>query len=782
MIWFYRRAFDAPTLAPGERAWLTFDRLELAAVIYLNGVEVGRHANAFYPCQIDITEQMREGENVLVVGVEAGLFHASERPSEGYGMQYDCKLTKRVWLRTVQSSFEWDWSTRLLNVGLSGDVALEIASDLRVDGLVALATVSDDLQTGRVTARLFAEGLADGPQAGVLSVDLTGLPNLSGLSVEIRVIIQPGANRLEATLDVPNPDLWWPVGHGAQPLYTVRAALAVGGQVIAEEARVVGFRRVRVNQAPHPAPQGGSYFIIEINNKPIFCKGGNLVPEDMIPARLDRARYETLVDRALEANFNLLRVWGGGVYESDDLYEICDARGVLMWQEFIFACAKYPTTDPEFLADVKREARYQVRRLAHHPSLIVWCGNNEMEEANYHWGYEQGVAHPDYALFHMVLPIILKEEDNTPSGRYYQPSSPYSPDLESPRRADMGDQHPWAIGGGNTEFHDYRALISRFPNEGGILGPTALPTVLACLPEGQRDPDAPAFPQGYKSGAGAPGEALRALAWDAHENASTFEGEQSSMNQMIERWTGRSIEGMTVTDFVYWAGLVQGMGFHEYIRNFRRRMFSSAAAIFWMYNDCWPAIRSWTIVDYYQRRTPSFHPVRRAFAPLAVFLAVEEGKVKVFGVNEGPTWAGELRYGLLAPAGGYPLDETRAVTLPANSSTLLAEFEVAAWEALGQTTHIPFALLSRDGQIVGQDVYFPTYYKEMQWPRAEVRVRREGDRAIFESDVFAWRVCLDLDGERALPDNYFDILPGVPTILDWPESLGAPRILRVGNG
>jgi beta-mannosidase len=132
----------------------------------------------------------------------------------------------------------------------------------------------------------------------------------------------------------------------------------VGGVAVADETRRVGFRHVRVNQEPHPLPQGGSYFIIEINHVPIFCKGGNLVPEDLIPARLDRARYETLVDRALEANCNLLRVWGGGVYESDDLYDICDARGVMMWQEFIFACAKYPATDAEFLADVKREARH----------------------------------------------------------------------------------------------------------------------------------------------------------------------------------------------------------------------------------------------------------------------------------------------------------------------------------------------------------------------------------------------------------------------------------------
>jgi beta-mannosidase len=779
MIWFYRRTFDAPALQPGERAWLIFDRLELAAHVWLNGEEVGSHANAFYPCRLDVTARLRPGENVLVVGVEAGLFRASQRPSEGYGMHVDHVVLRRNWLRNVQSSFAWDWAPRLLNVGLSGDAALEVASGVRFDRLVVLAGVSDDLREGRVTARVFAEGLVDAPLEGVLMLDVTGLPDLSHRRMEIPVTIQPGENRLEATLIVPNPALWWPAGHGAQPLYTVRATLRVGETIVADAERQVGFRRVRVNQDPHPLPQGGSYFIIEINDKPIFCKGGNLVPEDLIPARLDRARYEILVDRALEANCNLLRVWGGGVYESDDLYDICDARGVLMWQEFIFACAKYPTTDAEFLAEVKREARHQVRRLAHHPSLVVWCGNNEMEEGNYHWGYEQGVAHPDYALFHMVLPIILKEEDNT---RYYQPSSPYSPDHESPRRADMGDQHPWAIGGGNTEFHDYRTLISRFPNEGGILGPTSLPTVLVCLPEGQRDPDAPAFPQGYKTGNGASGDALRALAWDAHENASTFDGEQSCMNQMIEKWVGRPIEEMTVADLVYWGGVVQGMGLHEYIRNFRRRMFSSASAIFWMYNDVWPAIRSWTIVDYYLRRTPSFYPVRRAFAPLAVFIAVEGDQVKVFGVNEGPAWAGELRYGLVALAGGYPVDEARGVALSANTSTLLATLDVAEWKRLGQTTHIPFALLSRESRTVSQDVYFPTYYREMRWPAAQVRAHRVDGKAIFESDAFAWRVCLDLDGEISLPDNFFDILPGIPTVLDWPDSLAAPRVLRVANG
>jgi beta-mannosidase len=479
----------------------------------------------------------------------------------------------------------------------------------------------------------------------------------------------------------------------------------------------------------------------------------------MIFARLDRSRYATLVDRALEAHFNLLRIWGGGLYESDDLYDLCDERGVLLWQEFIFACAKYPVHDEQFLADVRREATYQVRRLASHPSLIVWCGNNEMEEGAHHWGYEKGIAHPDYALFHLVLPVIVKQEDG---GRYYQPSSPFSPDHESPRRSDMGDQHPWTVGFADTDFRKYRDMASRFPNEGGILGPTALPTVLACLPDGQRRP--------------------HSLAWRVHDNGvAAWGGDMPYPDAMLMQWLGKSIREMSIEDYVYWAGVVQGEGLTEYIRNFRRRMFDTSSAIFWMYNDCWPATRSWTVVDYYLRRTPAFHPVRRACRPLAVALAHSDNKIQVYGVNEGDVWRGELRWGLFALAGGYPLDLRRAVTLPANASTLLAEFDAGLWERLGHRTHAAFAILARQGAEVARDRLFLPYFKEMAWPKPEIHVRREAGRAIFESAAFAWRVCLDLTGEAALPDNFFDLFPGVPTVLEWPDALGEPVVLRIGN-
>jgi beta-mannosidase len=751
-VWYYRRTFSVPALAPGERASLLFAGLDLDAQIYLNGQCLGHHANAFYPCRVDATQVLRPGENTLVVAIESGLFASSQKDSLGYGMKPASELAKRNWLRKTQSSFAWDWSARLLNVGIFGDVSLDITSGVRLDRLVALAQLSSDLHQGTVTGRVFVDNPSDQPQTGTLTVAIDG----TDAKVTRTVEMQPGLHSVEADVQLAEPELWWPVGHGAQPLYTVCATLEVGGQVVGSDTRRVGFRHVRVNQEPHP--QGGRYFVIEINGKPIFAKGGNLVPADMILYRPDRARYATLIDRALEANSNILRIWGGGLYETDDFYELCDEKGVMVWQEFIFACAKYPATDPAFLADIKREAAYQVRRLAHHASLVVWCGNNEKEWGEYNWGYEQGVASPDYAVFHRVLPVILAQEDGT---RYYQPSSPYSPDCLEPNREDVGDQHPWSVGFEFTDFRAYRSMICRFPNEGGILGPTALPTVRACLAPGQEHP--------------------HSFSWEQHENSVATWGDTVYPDNQLVQWLGKPIQSLSIEEYVYWAGVVQGEGLTEYIRNFRRRMFSTSSAIFWMYNDCWPAVRSWTIVDYYLRRTPAFWPVRRAFAPLTVALAVEEGQVKVFGVNEGPAWRGELRWGLLKLAGGYPRDLTATVELPANSSTLLGAFDLAEWQRLGETTHCAFALLTKDGREVARDKLLLPFFKEVQWPPATVKVLRKGDQVVLSSDTFAWRVCLDLDGETALPDNFFDVYPGIPTVLDWPAELGEPKVLYLGN-
>jgi beta-mannosidase len=750
-IWYYRRTFTAPKFKSGERAHLVFECLDLAARIFLNGVELGSHQNAFRPCRLDATEAVRTGTNELVVQIESGLFAAMHKSADGLGLRINHQLTKVPWLRKTQSQHGWDWAPRLLNVGIPGPVRLERIKDLHC-AISVLADLSEDLGCGKISVRVPAHNYTTKP-----------------LEIEVRVrrekaihretfVLQPGEQVVKTSFTVPNPDLWWPVGHGDQARTPVQVEVLAGRRVVVTATRKIGFRHVRINQDPHPA--GGRYFHVEINGKPVFCKGGNYVPADLILSRIDRGRHASLIAKALEANCNFLRVWGGGVYESDDFYDLCDEHGILVWQDFVFACCKYPATDESFLANVQEEATHQVRRLAHHPSLIVWCGNNEMEWGAWDWGFEKGVAHPDHALFHMVLPRILKAED---PGRYYQPSSPYSPDGDHPNSDSSGDQHPWSLGFGDNDFRKYRDMTSRFPNEGGILGPNSLPTVRACLQGGPEKPGT--------------------FAWELHDNSlSSWDGIPAySPDRMLETWLGLRIGDLSVEDYVYWAGLVQGAGLAEYVKNFRRRMFDSGAAVFWMFNDIWPCTRSWTIVDYEHRRTPAFWPVRRAFAPVSLVITREGGTVRIHGVNEGAELSGQLRFGLLKLAGSYPLDQTVPTTLPANQSTVLAEFPSARWDQLGITSHVAFAILSSGKAELARDTLILPYFLEMKWPLAKVKTTWAKGVLRLTCDQFAWRVCLDLDGACPLADNFFDIYPGVAKEIAWPAEFGKPTIHRIGN-
>jgi beta-mannosidase len=758
-LWAYRREFEAPAEATGGRArsWLVFDGLDLVATVFLNGAEIGRHNNSFFPCRIDVTGKLREGVNVLTVHLDAGLWYVADKPSEGYLMSPDQRLHKRHWLRKPQCQFGWDWSTRLINVGIHKPVRLEwTRGAARLEQVVPLVTYSTDTGRGTVRVRAVVEGLGSSEHKGRLIVELAE----TGQSAVAECVVKPGLNTCEAEMTVEYPQLWWPIGHGEQPLYSVKTSLMVDGKVIAGEVKRVGFREVRFNQDPHP--RGGSYFCLQVNGRPIFCKGGNFVPADMIFARLDRARYESLVDLALEANFNFLRVWGGGLYESDDFYDLCDERGILVWQEFIFACGRYPSTDETFNASVQAEAVYNVRRLANHPSLIAWCGNNENEVGAWHWGYDKkGVVLPDYALYHLILPRLLKVEDPT---RYYQPTSPFSPDVTDPNRDDAGDQHTWTVGFLNTDFRDYRKIISRFPNEGGVLGPTSLPTMRAAL------------------GPEAAQQKINSFTWQIHDNSVEAWAEPSTTDGMLTQWLGKNIRDMSIEDFVYWGGLVQGEGMREYVDNFRRRMFDSSSAIFWMFNDCWPATRSWTIVDYYLRRTPAFWFVRRAMAPIHLVLVEEDDAIAIFGVNETElSVSGELRYGVFNLTGEYPLDFDLPVTLPANSAREIAGFSRDQWEKTDAS--MAFALLRQDGQTIARNRLALPFFKDLHWPAVstdDVRVTRDGRAVTFKSDRFAWGLCLDLDGETALADNFFDLYPGQPYAIPW-KGDDDPHILRIGN-
>ena len=748
-VWTYRKVFAAPEEALSAPAWLHFEGLDYEAKIYLNGEVVGTHANFYRPAFVEVTGKLKPGDNVLLVELESGLYHVSEKPVTGHhGNCGDMPLHKRVWLRKPQCSFGWDWSTRLINLGIHKPAWLEWDKSLRAEQLSALASLSDDLATGTVRARAAVKSFAAKPLMATLSVGTLGKSATAELEVK------PGDNVLDVELKVDSPKLWWPNGHGAQTLHAVRVELRQAGRLVAAHDTQVGFRKIHVNQEPHP--ERGTYFIFEINNRKIFAKGANYVPADMIFASVDRERSRNLVDLAVDANFNFLRVWGGGLYESDDFYSRCDERGVMVWQDFMYACGGYPATDAAFMANVTAEALFTVRRLAPHPSLVAYCGNNEQEWQTFN--QTTGVVRPDYSLYHLVLPRMLLAEDPT---RHYQPSSPYSPGFEHPNASHTGDQHPWGIGFDNVDFRQYRGYVCRFPNEGGCLGPTALPTMLECLPEGQRQ--------------------LHSFAWQIHDNGVEQWFPDSAPDKLVKEWLGLDPRSLSIADFVFHAGLVQGEALREYIGNYRRRKFSSAAAVFWMFNDCWPAVRSWTIVDHRLRRTPSFHPVRRAFAPVSVVVAKDGGKVQIHGVNDSmEPWTGTVRHGVFALAGEHLLDEAKPAAIPPNASVVLAEFPDDAWAAAGFDRALAFAaLLGPDGDLAARGRLILPKFHELAWPGVrELAVRRDGAELVFSSPTFAMGVCLDLDGEAGLPDNFFDVWPGMDYRLPWPEGKRPPKALN----
>ncbi len=761
MFWIYRHTFTVPAEAAEQPVWLSFERLELDAVVWLNGQEVGRWANAHQPARFEVTGRLRAGENLLVVRVDAGFFSAADRPADGFASGDIGRLTKRHWHRNPQYQVGWDWSARLTNVGILGDVRLDWTDQPRLEQVTVFATVSDDLAQATIHARATVAAQAALTAPATLRARVVE----TGQAIEQSVPVAAGEQRHELRLTIDEPRLWWPIGHGEQHRYTVELTLEAGGEPLMVTRRT-GVRKVGMDQSPHPVI--GRYCTLTINNRPIFCKGGNLVPADLLYSTVTPERWRRLLDEAISANFNLLRVWGGGHFADPWLCEACDEAGVMLWHDFLFACAQYPAHDPAFAAAARDEVRWAVRAWAHHPSLVVWCGNNEIEWGDWAWGYDRAQpAHPHYALFHHDIPKIVHDED--PSTLHWI-SSPSSPDFKEPNDPTVGDQHPWNVSlgtAGGADWWAYRDYVDRFPNEGGVLGASSPATLRQFLPPSEQH--------------------LLSPSWDHHDNPfATMDCEQGALGhayQTVALWTGRDPLAMALDEYALLSGLLQGEGLSEYIGNYRRRMFSSASAIFWMYNDSWPVTHGWTIVDYWLRRKLAYHPVRRAFQPVCVQLAVEGAELVVFGVNDTPAdWSGELRWGLFALPGGLTEDAVCPVSLPANAATPLAAVPRARWEDLDASRNGAFAQLLHHGAPVAQQRLFRQRFGALALnPAPAITILRQGDELQLSSPDFVWGVCLDVDGERPLADNAFDLLPTIPYRVPWRAAWGEPAVVATGN-
>ena len=747
-IWYYRKVFDAPDIFNKKHAVLTFEGLDYGAIVYLNGEEVARHENAFYPLHADVSGKLKSHGNILVVRLESGLYTVSEKPIRNLHcatLTADSLLHKRQWMRKIQSSFAWDWSPRLINVGVYKDVTLSGSDRAIVNQCSVRTDTQKDLQSATAEVRLFC--CACEPLEYELEVSLDG---------ETHRFVQTtdATGMISGEISVQTPRLWYPTGYGDPHLYEVTVRLLQGGEVLYEHQTHTGFRHVEVDQSPHP--DKGNYFNFIINGTRIFAKGANIVPTDMITAAIDYERYDKLTDLALDANFNFLRVWGGGLYESDDFYTLCDQKGIMVWQDFISACATLPCGDDAFINNFEQDAVFNIRRLSRYPSLIAWCGNNEVDVDGLESFFGYDLPH-DRRLYFELLPALIKREDPE---KYYQPASPYSFDGSSTMNDFVGDQHPWAVGFTDKDHRKYREMECRFPNEGGVLGSVSLPTTMKCLSETQ--------------------QRMHSFDWVTHDNSLETALPGTSADENVKFWLNIDPRELTLPQAVFASGYVQSLGLGEYIDAFRNKKFTCGSAVFWMYNDCWPCTRSWTIVDYYLNRTPSFHPVRRAFAPMRVIPRTVGGQGVVCCVNGTLlAFSGSVRYGVCDASGNLLIDRTAAFSAAANQSSVIAKLEEDEFASLG--SNLFFAILTDEkGQTVSQNITFDALVHELPLEQTEIDVKLEDGFAVFSSSKPVLGICLDLDGTEKLSDNLFDLLPNIPYRIEWAKAT-PPEILMTVN-
>jgi beta-mannosidase len=596
--WTYRARF---TWEPdgGARQELVAEGLDTVAAITLNGVELGRTANQHRTHRFDVTAVLVPGENELVVAFAAPV-DAAERLSAELGPRPHVNHHPYNAIRKMASNYGWDWGPDVATVGIWRPIRIESWSGVRIASVRPLATVDGDRGVLEAHVEL---AWADPAGEAVVAVRVG--------EVSAAATVPPGQASVLVTAVVEDVDLWWPRGHGEQPLYPVTVEVSTAGGVADTWDGRVGFRTVTLDVAPD---EHGEPFTIAVNGEPVYVRGANWIPDDAFVTRLTPKSYRRSIGDAVDAGMNLLRVWGGGIYESEHFYRACDELGVLVWQDFLFACAAYAEEEP-LRGEVEAEAREAVARLSQHASLALWNGCNENIWGFVEWGWRRPLAGRTWGAGYYLdlLPSIVAELDpRTP----YSPGSPYSfSPFIHPNDARSGTMHLWDVWN-QVDYATYRNHEPRFAAEFGFQGPPAWSTLTSVVHDEPLDPYGPQMLVHQKAADG---------------------------NLKLERGLGDHLPRWRDIDEWHWiTQLNQARAVGYGIEHFRSLFPRNTGSVVWQLNDNWPVI-SWAAVDGHGIRKPLWHVLRRVYADTLVTVQPRDGVPVLVVHNDSPReWSARL--------------------------------------------------------------------------------------------------------------------------------------------
>ncbi len=739
--WVYRRMFVVrDDFLRLDAVHLVAEGLDTYAEVRLNGKKVGRTANMFIKHRFDVKSLLRSGENTIEIVFDSPLAR-SKSLEKKWGDLKAARESHRLYVRKAQYSFGWDWGPELTTSGIWRSIYLEASTYARLlDPFIKVVSVKD--REAEVDCSVAVERYRKAPI--VLRVQVLG----DGVAQTHERRVVRDVMRLKVR--IPQPQLWLPNGYGGQPIYSAIFTLVCEGEVVHTLEVPFAIRTIRLLQEKD---EEGRSFILEVNRQKIFCKGANWIPSDSFLPRVSSSTYESLLQMAKDAHMNMVRVWGGGIYEQDVFYDLCDRLGLMVWQDFMFACGEYPE-ESWFLEQVREEADTVVKRLRNHPSVVLWCGNNECEWLFCTWS--PGKCPEDMSgevIFRNILPSICKQHDGT---RPYWRSSPFGSGF--PNAESNGNHHQWAVWSSWKDFKEYEKDHGRFITEFGFQSPAGRRTLEEITVPSDRHPQSTVI---------------------EHHNKQVEGPERLFRYQAAHYHISNSFD-----DFVYKGQLVQAEALKCAVEHWRRRKFKTAGALFWQLNDCWP-VTSWSVIDSALRPKAAYYYARKFFAPVLVSFRKAGGNLEIWVTNDlTERISGLLTVSLRSFEGKKIWDRSFDIVLAPNSSKRTQRVAKSDCAPSDPTTHYLHAQFLSNGRRLSENRWYFVEPKHLRLPESNVTASVQDARAgiamvVVCSERFAKNVRLEIEGEDVLvDDNYFDIDAGESIEVSLTSSRPAAELQR----
>ncbi|MCI8613900.1 MAG: glycoside hydrolase family 2 protein [Lachnospiraceae bacterium] len=721
---------------------LRFDGIDTLADICLNGEQIGCAYNMHRIWEINLLEtgSIREGNNQLKVVLHSPTKYIKEENEKVAVQGSQDAMEGFPHLRKAHCMFGWDWGPRLPDAGIFRDVTLLGIKKSRLDSVY----ITQIHEAGQVTLdfditlELFCNresGLfGDGGKVRITVTDPDG---------QVVAAEDTAGEEQDYKLTVKNPRLWWPHGYGDQPLYQVRVSLLDGDDSELDVwERKIGLRTMTVNT---DKDEWGSCFAHEVNGVKIFAMGADYIPEDNLLDRVNKERTRRLLEDAAMANHNCIRVWGGGYYPDDFFFDICDELGLIVWQDFMYACASYELNDA-FEANITRETIDNVRRIRHHACLGLWCGNNEIETQIEMWKVSEKQKYDYIKLYEYIIPKIIKEED---PNAFYWPSSPSSGgNFENSWSEDHGDMHYWDVWHGNKPFTEYRKFHFRYLSEFGFQSFPGLKTVESFTEPEDRN--------------------IFSRVMEMHQRNRAANG------KILNYLSATYLYPKDFDHLLYASQLLQADAIRYGVEHFRRYRGRCMGTVVWQLNDIWP-VASWASIDYYGRWKALHYAEKKMFAPVMIsceeigelserpFCIQEpapiEKSARLHVANETmQEVTGTVTWSLRKPDSSILKEGSYQITVPALDGVWLEKMDFGAYEE--REIHLEYSF-SVDGRVVSQNTCLFTAPKHYFFADPNLRCEKKGDKIVVYADAYAKNVeIIGTDGDLWLSDNFFDMEAG----------------------